>query len=87
MELYDATSATVYAYALRALTSCDDACQATRTAYLTVWQAPQILGDVRVPVEVRLASLIRSTPVIDGLPRHESGAAESMRQPALGIAI
>ncbi|HEY0167043.1 MAG TPA: hypothetical protein VGB75_08380 [Jatrophihabitans sp.] len=64
MELYDATSATVYAYALRALSSCDDACQATRNAYLTVWQAPQILSDVRVPVEVRLASLIRATPAL-----------------------
>ena len=58
-ELYDATSAIVYAYALQAATSSDDAFQATRRAYLTVWQAPQILSDVRVPVEVRLASLIR----------------------------
>jgi hypothetical protein len=60
MELYDATSAIVYAYALQAATSSDAAYQATRDAYLTVWRAPRILGDVRVPVEVRLASLIRS---------------------------
>ncbi len=63
MELYDATSAIVYAYALQAVCSGDDAFQATRNAYLTVWQAPQLLNDVRVPAEVRLASLIRSAPV------------------------
>lgn len=57
-ELYDATSAIVYAYALQAA-SCGDPLEATRSAYLTVWQAPQILNDARVPVEVRLASLIR----------------------------
>ena len=62
MELYDATSAIVYAYALQAVGSGDEACQATQSAYLTVWQTPQILSDVRVPVEVRLASLIRSAP-------------------------
>lgn len=62
MELYDATSAIVYAYALRAATSGDDAYRATRDAYLTVWQAPQLLEDLRVPVEVRLASLIKSAP-------------------------
>jgi hypothetical protein len=87
MELYDATSATVYAYALQAATSCDDACQATRDAYLTVWQAPQILGDVRVPVEVRLASLIRSTPAAGGSEGMSPPAAESTRQPALEIAV
>lgn len=58
-ELYDATSATVYAYALQAAASRDDAFQATRSAYLTVWQAPQLLNDERVPAEIRLASLIR----------------------------
>jgi hypothetical protein len=79
MELYDVTSAIVYAYALRALSSCDDACQATWNAYLTVWQTPQVLSDVRVPVEVRLASLIRPAPVMHGGPRHAARVAESMR--------
>ncbi len=60
MELYDATSAAVYACALQTTISCDDACQATQEAYLTVWQTPQILRDARVPIEVRLASLVRS---------------------------
>lgn len=58
-ELYDATSAIVYAYALQAAASRDDAFQATRSAYLTVWEAPQLLSDERVPVELSLASLIR----------------------------
>ncbi|MEO7259892.1 MAG: hypothetical protein ABI047_01260 [Jatrophihabitantaceae bacterium] len=67
MELYDATSAIVYAYALQTATFGEDACQATHDVYLTVWQAPQLLHDVRVPVEVRLASLVRSTTGSDHL--------------------
>lgn len=82
-ELYDATSAMVYAYALQAALSCDDAFQATRSAYLSVWQTPEILGDVRVPVEVRLASLTRRPATERMGPR----AAESMERPALGVAF
>ena len=60
-ELYDATSATIFAYALRTATCRDDAWEATLNAYRTAWQAPQLLADVRVPVELRLASFIRCT--------------------------
>ena len=86
-ELYDATSAIVYAYALQAATSCDDAFQATRNAYLTVWQAPHILGDVRVPVEVRLASLTRSTQqgcVTSAVSSPGSGHEDPVAKAAVG---
>ena len=77
-ELYDATSAIIYAYALRAATSHDDACQATLNAYRTAWQAPQLLADVRVPVEVRLASFIRCTsPVSSPGSGHEDPVAKA----------
>ena len=78
MELYDATSATVYAYALQAATSADDAWQATLNAYRTAWLDPQVLSDVRVPVEVRLASFLGCTsPVGSPGSGHEDPVAKA----------
>lgn len=81
MELYDATSATVYAYALQIAITHDDACQATLKAYLTAWRTPQLFSDARVPAEVRLASLIRSTPARDGCSPGQVTKTQSRKLP------
>jgi hypothetical protein len=69
MKLYDSTSATVYAYALSQTIDPAVAMRATRDAYVTMWNTPDMWADTTVPVLVRLTALTHlDYGVTSGLP-------------------